>query len=214
MINVENVEVSGWEAALRGMRNPLASHNKADSFMRNGEIIIGPNDLDLMKRLTKAGPEHRKFLRMIHVQMDLTIPLYFEKQFSTYKVGTVTNSYSTMHTIHKNGIDYDLFSFDGGAELDEQDREVVDRYIHLLEKLRKECKSGDEKWRTLIQLLPSSFNQKRTIDLNYETALTMIRQRRGHKLSEWNEFLDILEALPYMNELVDTMLNKGLTQND
>lgn len=205
MIKVENVEVFGWEAALRGMRNPLASHAKSDSEVYNDEVKIGPNDLDLMKRLTKAGPEHRKFLRMLHVQMDLTIPLYFEKQFSTYKIGTVTNSYSTMHTIHKNGIGYDLFSLDGGTELSKDEREVVGQYMKLLEKLRQECKSGDKKWRTLIQLLPSSFNQKRTVDLNYETILAMIRQRRGHKLSEWNEFITVLEGLPYVKELAETM---------
>lgn len=222
MIKVENVEVFNFDGAIRGMRNPLQSHSKSDSDLccdclgcnasswcdgaslyHLGQFLVGPNDLGLMKRLYNAGTEHRKYLRQIFVSMDITAPLYWFSEFDTYKIGTTANSTSKMHTIHKKGIDYGLFSLDGGVELDEYQHEVVDRYIHMLEDLRKSCKSGDPTWRTLIQYLPESFNQTRTVTMNYENVVTIIKQRTGHKLDEWNEFVEVLKTLPYIREITE-----------
>lgn len=223
MIKVENIEVWGFEHAIRGMRNPMNSWNKIDSdsccdcedckasswcdkhnIEHMGKFVIGPNDLSLMKRLYKAGPEHRKYLRQIFVSMDITAPMYWFSEFDTYKIGTTANSTSKMHTIHKKGIGYDLFSLDGGIELNEYQYEVFDRYIHMLEEFRVTCKPGDPTWRTLIQLLPESFNQKRTITMNYENVISMLHQRESHKLDEWNILLrEFKEKLPYIKEITE-----------
>lgn len=224
MIKVEHIEVFNFEGAIRGMRNPMNSWDKSDSYMcdvnhcggrccneakeekdcsQPDGYHVGKADLDLMKRLYKAGTEHRKYLRQIFVSMDITAPMYWFSEFDTYKIGTVANSTSKMHTIHKNGINESLFSLDGGITLNEYQYEVLDRYIHMLEDLRANCKSGDKTWRTLIQLLPESFNQTRTITMNYENVVTIIRQRTGHKLDEWNEFVDKLKELPYVREIIE-----------
>ena len=212
MIKVENVEVWGFEHAVRGVRNPLASWNKSDSGWEQANFcdsvfMIGDNDLDLMRRLYQASLTgnfaHRKFLRQIFVSMDITAPLYWWKEMDQYKVGTTTNSCSTMHTIHRTGIDESLFSFDGGKSLTEDEKRVTNQFLQMLEKWRTDCKSGDETWRNLIQWLPEGFNQKRTITMNYENVVTMIMQRAGHKLSEWNEFVEIIKTLPYIKEITE-----------
>jgi len=199
MIKVENVKVYNIARAIYSARNPLDSWAKSDSRIEYDHV--GPNDLELAKKLYKAGPEHRKYLRQIFVTMDVTAPLYWWSEADTYKVGTVANSCSKMHTLHKNGIDYNLFSLDGGIELDAYQYEVVDRYIHLLEDLRSACKSGDKTWRTLVQLLPESFNQRRTWSMNYANVFSIIKQRTGHKLTEWEDFIKVLKALPYVRQI-------------
>lgn len=201
MIKVENIRVYNIARAVYSARNPLDSWAKSDSDLEGD--VLGENDLTLARKLYRAGSEHRKYLRQIFVTMDITAPLYLWKEADTYKVGTTANSCSTMHTIHKKGISKELFSLDGGVELDEYQRTVVEEYINLLEDLRKECKSGDPTWRTLIQLLPESFNQRRTVTMNYENVVTIIKQRTGHKLREWNEFVEILKGLPYVKEITE-----------
>lgn len=205
MIKVENIEVTGFEAAIRGARNPLNSWSKSDSHYiwqdNVGEkFVLGPNDLDLMRRLYKAGESHAKYLRMIHVTMDVTAPLYWWKEADQYKVGTTTNSCSTMHKITSKEIELSDFSIDDtGME------EIFTFVVADCEKLRKKyLETNDKKyWRGLIQLLPSSYNQKRTWDFDYQTVLNMIHQRTGHKLSEWNDFVEILKNLPCISEIMD-----------
>ena len=213
MIKVENAEVVGWEAAIRGMRNPLNSWDKSDSGYHNNPIydetnpifihdnpifVVGPNDKDLMKRLRKAGTDHRKFMRMITVYVDITAPMYWWSEFDTYKIGTVANSCSKMHTIHKTEISEDLFSFDH-VELCEVGKE----YLNELEKLRAKFNETKDKkyWYALIQLLPASFNQKRTVMLNYEVLANMYKSRKNHKLDEWHTLCDWMKTLPY-SELI------------
>ena len=210
MIKVKNIEVFNFEGAIRGMRNPMNSHNKSDScysfYNLNGckeGFVLGRNDLDLMRRLYKAGSEHRKFARQIFVSMDITAPLYWWKEASTYKIGTTVNSCSTMHTIHKIGITKELFSLDNDKELTEYETEVIDRFFHVLEDWRSKCKSGDETWRSLIQYLPEGFNQKRTVTMNYENVFNIIHQRSNHKLSEWRTFTNVLKNLPYVYEIME-----------
>ena len=204
MIKVDNIEVFNFEGAIRGMRNPMCSHNRSDSVLGgNGGFQIGENDLNLMKRLYKAGHPHRKYLRQIMVSMDITAPLYWWGEMDTYKVGTTANSCSKMHTIHKTVIDESLFSLDGLECLDTYELNEIDDYIYLLERLRKECKPGDKKWRALIQLIPESFNQKRTVTMDYENVFNILQYRQGHKLNEWNEFCEILKELPYVLEIMD-----------
>ena len=221
MVNVENVDVWGFEHAIRGMRNPLSSWAKSDSgyeyekhLIDDGNritgywtdpdpvFVLGDADLKLMRKLYKAGTEHRKYLRQIFVSMDITAPLYWWKEADTYKVGTTANSCSTMHTIHKTGITFDSFSLDGGIALSPFDEDILNEYIHMLERLRLSCKSGDEIWRTLIQLLPESFNQKRTVTMSYENVVSIIKQRSGHKLNEWQQFVEQLKNLPYINDIM------------
>ena len=216
MIKVKNIEVFNFEGAIRGMRNPMNSWDKSDSYYKEREdfsfgeeYVIGKNDLSLMKKLYKAGAEHRKYLRQCFVSMDITAPLYWWKEADTYKIGTTGNSCSTMHTIHKTGITNELFSFDDGKELTEYEQEIIDRFIHMLEDWRSNCKSGDETWRSLIQYLPQGFNQKRTVTMNYENVFNIIHQRSNHKLSEWREFCDILKELPYVKEIM-----KGVQSNN
>ena len=203
MIKVENTNVWGFEHAIRGMRNPMDSWARSDSRYEDGIYKIGEEDLNLMKRLFKAGTEHRKYLRQIFVSMDITAPLYWWKEFDTYKVGTTANSCSTMHTLHKHGINEDIFSFDGDYRPNEYESEVIDRFLHVLDNLRIDCKPGDEKWRFLVQLLPEGFNQRRTVTLSYENVFTILKQRKGHLLGEWKNFCTILEDLPKVKELAD-----------
>lgn len=233
MISIENVEVVGWEHAIRGMRNPMNSWNKSDSGYKDVSLdfdlkagkqdfeyewgfIIGPNDLKLMKKLAKAGTDHRKFMRMIVVYLDITAPLYWWKEFDTYKVGTVANSCSTMHKIHSKEFELDDFS---------HEHILTDEYLGLLEEnlivsgdiphqllcTTISCLNGarlkyletkDKKyWWQMIQLLPSSYNQKRTVKLNYEVLSNMYKARKNHKLDEWRIFCDWIKTLPY-SELI------------
>lgn len=214
MIKVENIETYGIEAAIRGMRNPMNSWDRSDSGECNaescfacmlsggecGKYMIGPNDLDLMKRLLKAGPEHRKYLRMITVTMDIIAPLYWWKEFDTYKVGTVCNSCSTMHKIHSKEFSADDFSCE---HLNGFGLSTLWNIIDTLNLCRNKFLLTKDKgwWWQMIQILPSSYNQRRTVQLNYEVALNMINQRENHKLDEWRELVDILKDLPYMKEL-------------
>ena len=218
MIEFENVEVFGWESAIRGMRNPLNSWDNSDSVYGTywGDIdghecsdrdgfCIGSNDLDLMKKLIAAGSDHSKFMRMINVTVDITAPLYWWKEFDTYKVGTVRKSCSTMHKIHEKEFALDDFSF--------EDFEVKDGEIFLsdcfknvvadCEMLRKRfVETGDKKyWRGLIQLLPESYNQRATVQLNYAVLRNMYHSRKNHKLDCWRTFCEWIESLPY-SELI------------
>ena len=211
MIKIENIEVYGWEAAIRGARNPMNSWDRMDSCYNNGEFEIGENDYKLLKNLTIAGPEHRKWNRMVTVTMDITAPLYWWKEYDTYKVGTVANSCSTMHKIQAKEFELDDFSRDHLYE--EENGWIEDEYgykwccaptclettINTLNAYRYQYnKTKDKKyWWQMIQLLPSSYNQKRTVYLNYEVLGTMYHQRRHHKLDEWVEFCDIIKTLPY-----------------
>lgn len=239
MLKIENTEVVGWEAAIRGMRNPMNSWEKSDSGwttdgVGNNDILVdtdyegyyelkvGPDDQKLMQNLRNAGTDHRKFMRMITVYLDITAPLYWWKEFDTYKVGTVANSCSTMHKIaakeftledfsHEHLIDYGLYSCDetdglvinvaphiecGGLQL-------INLTINVLNYYRNKYLATKDKkyWWQMIQLLPSSYNQKRTIMLNYEVLANICKSRRNHKLDEWHTFCDWIERLPY-SELI------------
>lgn len=199
MIKFENTEVCGIEHAIRGMRNPMNSWDKSDSYAdtRYNTFTLGENDKGLAMKLSKAGTDHRKFLRMITVYADITAPLYWWKEFDTYKVGTVANSCSTMHTIHKRDLTIDDFSIDENAT-----EYYIGVTIDLNALRRKYCETKDiETFRTLIGLLPSSYNQKRTVMLNYEVLANIYKSRQGHKLKEWHEFIEWIEWLPY-NELI------------
>ena len=204
MIKVEHIKVFNFEGAIRGLRNPMNSWGMSDSTT----AVIGTKDLDLMRRLYKAGPEHRKYLRQIFVSMDITAPLYWWKEFDTYKVGTVANSCSTMHKIAAKEFELDDFShehlLDTGMWLLETTIDRLNRWrsVYVLGNQVYEPKSK-EIWWQMIQLLPSSYNQKRTVTMNYENVVTMIRQRTGHKLDEWNEFVGILGDLPYVKEITN-----------
>lgn len=230
-IKIENVEVMGWEAAIRGMRNPMNSWEKSDSLFgrnlsipysqnnpvllidSNGvETYIGDSDLDLMMRLRNAGTEHRKFMRMITVYVDITAPLYFWKEHDQYKVGTVTNSCSTMHKIHAKEFTLEDFSCE---HLKPRSLKTLERTIEELNIWRDIYLNGypaemgypeilpkdKESWWQMIQLLPSSYNQKRTVMLNYEVLAAMYHQRKNHKLDEWRELCSWIETLPY-SELI------------
>ena len=194
MIKIENIDVYGFEAAIRGARNPMNSWNKMDSGYNNGKFEIGENDYDLLRRLTIAGPEHRKWNRMITVTMDITAPLYFLKEWDTYKVGTVANSCSTMHRIQAKKFEMSDFSVEHLRSLRVM-HEVIDELNFYRDKFNK-SKSKDDWWE-MIQLLPTSYNQKRTVHLNYEVLGTIYHQRRHHKLDEWHVFCDTIKTLPY-----------------
>ena len=208
MIKFENTEVVGWEAAIRGMRNPMNSWERSDSGIcdvigdRFGDVLrsnyrVGPNDHDLMMRLAKAGNEHAKYRRMIVVYVDITAPLYWWKEFDTYKVGTVANSCSTMHKIAEKEFTLEDFSTDRLLEAFKAD---LRRYVHILNVARDKYLETKDKafWWQMIQLLPSSYNQRRTVMLNYEVLAGIYRQRKGHKLDEWREgFIHWIESLPY-----------------
>ena len=196
MVKIENVDVYGFETAIRGARNPMNSWHLMDSGYNNGEFEIGENDYDLLRRLTIAGPEHRKWNRMVTVTMDITAPLYWWKEYDTYKVGTVANSRSTMHKIQAKEFTVDDFSYE---HLLEPSYKCLCETIVLLNDARDIFNETKDKkyWWQMIQLLPTSYNQKRTVHLNYEVLGTMYHQRRHHKLDEWVEFCDIIKTLPY-----------------
>ena len=210
MIKVENIDIWGFEHAVRGMRNPMNSWNKSDSKweiftpeypnLSEAKYVIGENDLDLMKRLYKAGTEHRKYLRQIMVSMDITAPLYWWKDFDTYKVGTVANSCSTMHKIHAKEFTLDDFSHEHLID----PHGLLEAIITDLNSWRRDFLRTKDKeyWWQMIQLLPTSYNQRRTLTMNYENVVTIIRQRSGHKLDEFNQFVEILKDLPYVKEIM------------
>ena len=202
MISLSNAVVFGWHSAIMGMRNPMNSWATSDSvFYNDFSCQIGQNDLDLMEKLIKAGTEHRKFLRMIHVQMDIEAPLYWWKEFDTYKVGTVANSCSTMHKIHSKEFTVDDFSHE---HLDRFSTEVLGWTIKALNGSREDymkSKSKDDWWQ-MIQLLPSSYNQRRTIDLNFEVLLKQYRERKNHKLDEWHIYCDWIKEITLLNEII------------
>lgn len=221
MLKIENTEVVGWEAAVRGMRNPLNSWEKSDSFFCGSSeccfsddecnpgcagygqgFNIGEADFDLMTRLRNSGTDHRKFMRMIVVYLDITAPLYWWKEFDTYKVGTVTNSCSTMHKIADKEFAIDDFSIEHLN--DDRSAEVsnLEWFEHLITHLNRDRKrfietKDKQYWWQLIQLLPSSYNQRRTVMLNYEVLANIYKSRRNHKLDEWHTFCDWIESLPY-----------------
>lgn len=224
MIKIDNYEVMGWDHAIRGMRNPMNSWEKSDSSKRGCAKVkecclsvdydIGPNDYNLMKNLSSAGTDHRKFMRMISVYVDITAPLYWWKEFDTYKVGTVANSCSTMHKIHEKEFTLEDFSCEYLI------KESIEELENVIEKLNKyrdkfinwkdsdffvdnDSQLVDKKviWYQLIQLLPSSYNQKRTIMLNYEVLANIYKSRKNHKLDEWIEFCKWIDSLPY-SELI------------
>lgn len=209
MIKIENVEVIGWEHAIRGMRNPMNSWEKSDSgytspyqdgCINSTGFSIGSNDLDLMKRLRSAGTDHRKFMRMIAVYLDITAPLYWWKEFDTYKVGTVANSCSTMHKIAAKEFTLEDFSCEHLVGIAKDDLHGTTAVLNHFRKLYLQSK--DKKyWWQMIQLLPSSYNQKRTVMLNYEVLANIYKSRRNHKLDEWVEFCEWIETLPY-SELI------------
>lgn len=201
MLKVLRSSTWGFQYAILGMRNPLNSWTRSDSdFSRD---VIGPKDIELAKKLIASGTEHRKFLRMIHVQVDLEAPLYWWKEADTYKVGTVANSCSTMHTIHKYGFASHMFSTDHIES--KEGRALFEKTIDTLNILRVRYLETKDKeiWYELIQLLPSSYNQIRTWDLNYETLMSIYRQRKNHKLDEWHVLCSWIETLPYMKEFLD-----------
>lgn len=236
MLKIENTEVYGWEAAIRGMRNPKNSWSKSDSYHcedpsldvnddacgecgydkegklpcpGNNPLIVGKNDLKLMKTLAQAGTDHGKFLRMINVTMDITAPLYWWKEFDTYKVGTVANSCSTMHKIHDKEFTLDDFSHEhllkdeNVAWGDYTPYTCLEHTIVILNSYRKKFLETQDKkyWWQLIQLLPSSYNQKRTIQLNYAVLKTIYFARKDHKLDEWHTFCAWILSLPYFKEI-------------
>ena len=203
MIKLERTSVMNFENAIRGARNPMNSWGKMDSsYDECGNYVLGENDLDLARRLAKAGSDHRKFLRMVFVSVDITAPLYWWKEFDTYKVGTVANSCSTMHKIHAKPIEREDFSFD---RLDEGGIAALDALVAYLESERQKfCadKTDKQSWHNIIQLLPSSYNQMRTVTLNYENLINMYYARKTHKLAEWHTLCEWVESLPYAKELI------------
>lgn len=224
MIKIENVDTYGWKTAIRGMRNPLNSWDKSDShytvvsdlpeglsketvgkFLATNPYTIGEADLKLMKSLSKAGSDHGKFLRMINVSLDITAPLYWWKEFDTYKVGTVANSCSTMHKIHAKEFELDDFSHEHLLidEYFENSMTCLEYVIGVLNYYRnKYIETKDKKyWWQMIQLLPSSYNQKRTVQINYQVLKTMYYARRNHKLDEWRAFCAWCETLPYFKDI-------------
>ena len=202
MLKVERISVMNFENAIRGARNPLNSWDRMDStYDAEGNFILGENDLSLATKLAKAGNDHRKFLRQIFVSMDITAPLYWWKEFDTYKIGTVANSCSTMHKIQAKKFGREDFSCD---RLDEPALAMLDSVIDFIEAER--CRYNETKdkqaWHNMIQLLPSSFNQMRTVTLNYEVLITIYYARHAHKLAEWHTLCDAIAALPYAKELI------------
>lgn len=207
MLKIENAEVSGWSATIRGMRNPMNSWDKSDSghkldYTPSGDKIypytIGENDLSLMEKLVKAGTDHRKFMRMIVVYVDVTAPLYWWKEYDTYKVGTVANSCSTMHKVHAKEFTLDDFSHEHLSTGEYGNLEMLKAIVMVLNVAREKFIESNDKdeWWQMIQLLPSSYNQRRTLMLNYEVLANIYRSRRNHKLDEWHTFCDWVESLP------------------
>lgn len=275
MIKIENTEVMGWEAAIRGMRNPMNSWEKSDSNYRpilasrcdtcasyllnnwddcdNCEVhklcnspnyfLVGPNDLDLMTRLSKAGTDHRKFMRMITVYVDITAPLYWWKEFDTYKVGTVANSCSTMHKIAEKEFTMKDFSHEHLCKVKDELMTEFNDFVDLENKIhnspyralddvieelnqwrdfylcyKKRSDADPEKikkiWWQMIQLLPSSYNQRRTVMLNYEVLANMYKSRKNHKLDEWHTFCDWIESLPYSELITGEFDEPGVDKNE
>lgn len=236
MIKIENVEVFGWEAAIRGMRNPMNSWAKSDSKVHTCECEqwphnikksfdeVGPNDLDLMKRLRNAGTDHRKFMRMITVYVDILGPLYWWKEFDTYKIGTVANSCSTMHKITAKEFTLEDFSTEHFITADNDNpmdayfvgntrwgsNDVMNITLKVLNYYRNRyLETKDKKyWWQMIQLLPSSYNQRRTVMLNYEVLANMYKSRKDHKLDEWRDFCKWIKTLPY-SELITGEYDNG-----
>ena len=213
MIKIENTEVYGWEAAIRGMRNPMNSWSRSDSKFESvfedvedvrsyymASVELGQNDMELMHKLYAGGPVHAKYLRMITVTADITAPLYWWKEFDTYKVGTVANSCSTMHKIHAKAFELDDFSTE---HLLMENNFLLEEIIEALNEERQNyLYSGDKAhWWQMIQLLPSSYNQKRTVQLNYQVLMNIYDWRRNHKLDEWHAFCAWIEELPYFKEI-------------
>lgn len=208
MISLSNAVVFGWHSAIMGMRNPMNSWAKSDSvFYNDFSCQIGQNDLDLMEKLIKAGTEHRKFLRMIHVQMDIEAPLYWWKEFDTYKVGTVANSCSTMHKIHSKEFTVNDFSLE---HLLSENAVYFGKTLERLNNARRKFLDTKDKkyWWQMIQLLPSSYNQLRTVDLNYEVLLNQYFQRKDHKLDEWRIYCEQIKCFPYLNDFIEVLKNE------
>ena len=219
MIKVEKIDVWGFEHAIRGMRNPMNSWNLSDTM----DDVIGELDAALMKKLIASGSEHRKFLRQIMISMDIIAPLYWWKEFDTYKIGTVVDSCSTMHKIHAKPFELNDFSWDQllntGCDLFElkwgtdcstmvqPQHFLIEYIIPVLNVCREKYLETKDKryWWQMIQLLPSSYNQRRTVTMNYENAVSMIKQRTGHKLDEWREFVKILRKLPNMDIILEAL---------
>lgn len=202
MIQLERTSVMNLENAIRGARNPMNSWARMDSgYDADGNYVLGPNDLDLAKRLRKAGSDHRKYIRQIFVSVDITAPLYWWKEYDTYKVATVANSTSTMHKIHSKPFELDDFSHDHMTPGTEAFLETVVEKLEEI-RLRFAAEKKKEDWYDLIQLLPSSYNQMRTCSFNYETLINIYFARRNHKLAEWHVFCDWIQTLPYAKELI------------
>ena len=206
MIKIENTEVYGFEAAIRGMRNPMNSWEESDSYHEDDTFVLGENDLALMKSLVKAGSDHSKFMRMITVTCDITAPLYFYKEWDTYKVGTVRNSCSTMHKIDSKEFTFDDFSYEHLETWRGEDGIYHGGMINSLKRTIKElnyCREcflttkDKEWWYQMIQLLPSSYNQRSTVQLNYAVLRNIYHARKNHKLDEWHTFCEWVESLPY-----------------
>lgn len=202
MIRFEKTSVMNMENALRGARNPMNSWSRSDSYYdEEGKYILGENDLQLAKKLRKAGSDHRKFLRQIFVSADITAPIYWWKEYDTYKIATVTNSTSTMHKIHTKEFEIEDFSSD---RLSKEGLLTLELIIKALENTRLRYNKSRSKadWYDIIQLLPSSYNQMRTCTLNYESLINIYFARKNHKLDEWNSFCDWISTLPYADELI------------
>ena len=210
MLKVERISVMNMENAIRGARNPMNSWAKMDSYYdENHNFVLGENDLALAHRLAVAGSDHRKFLRQIMVSMDITAPLYWWKEFDTYKVGTVANSTSTMHKIQAKEFSREDFSCD---RLTPEALSVLDTVIAFLESERVKFNETKDKasWHNMIQLLPSSFNQMRTVSMNYEVLINIYYARRHHKLAEWHTLCEAIESLPYAKELILVKKEKSI----
>ncbi len=203
MIDFDKCYVMNFENAMRGARNPMNSWARSDSYYDDkGQYILGENDLSLAKRLRNAGTsDHRKFLRQIMLSVDITAPLYWWKEYDTYKVATVANSTSTMHKIHSKPFEINDFSHD---HLSENGLNILKNIVNELEKIRLEYIEKKDKalWYALIQLLPSSYNQMRTCTLNYETLVNIYKSRKNHKLDEWRSFCEWIKTLPYAKEII------------
>ena len=214
MIKLERTSVMNIENAMRGARNPMNSWDRMDSYYdEDGSYILGPNDLGLAKRLRRAGSDHRKYIRQIFVSVDITAPIYWWKEYDTYKVATVANSTSTMHKIHSKPFELDDFSHD---HMTPETLAFMDTVIAQMEKIRLKYMEtrNKEDWYDMIQLLPSSYNQMRTCTLNYETLINIYFARRNHKLQEWHTFCDWIKNLPYAKELIIAEEEESLKQRD
>lgn len=202
MIKLERTSVMNLENAIRGARNPMNSWGRMDSaYDEDGNYVLGPNDLDLAKRLRRAGSDHRKYIRQVFVSVDVTAPMYWWKEYDTYKVSTVANSTSTMHKIHSKPFSMEDFSCD---HMTQDTLDFMQTVVDRLETIRLRYMDGKNKadWYDMIQLLPSSYNQMRTCSMNYETLINIYYARRNHKLAEWHTFCEWIETLPYAKELI------------